>query len=176
MELVLVGYFLKRTSVPKDAWVPASVVEICSVSDCLNRSPEGWIDLWLHNDLGLYNTCDDARGIVVDQAEEYSLFAFRLLPARFVKGNREPLTIPALSVEPLRKGFVSLGFDVVSKSNSHFFECSPLSCNGLAQEVPVNRFCLVDTLAEAQSLADRCSREEPEPGPYYVLEVLRADA
>jgi hypothetical protein len=73
-------------------------------------------------------------------------------------------------------GFMSLGFDVVNKTVSAFFECSPLSCNGMANEVAVNRFCLVEDLVEAIALADRFSRDEPEPGPYYVLDVLRAHA
>ena len=53
------------------------------------------------------------------------------------------------------------------------FECSPLSCNGLATEVPVNRACLLDSLEEAVALARRCAREQPEPGSYFVVEVWR---
>ncbi len=44
----------------------------------------------------------------------------------------------------------------------------------MANHVEVNRFCLVDTLGEAISLAERFSRGEAEPGPYYVLNVWRA--
>lgn len=77
-------------------------------------------------------------------------------------------------MELLSASFVSLGFDVVNKTPfSAFFECSPLSCNGIAGEVPVNRYCLLATLEEAIASAQRCAREEPEPGPFYVLEVLR---
>jgi hypothetical protein len=79
-------------------------------------------------------------------------------------------TVPA---EPIPGSFVSLGFDVANKTYSPFFECSPLSCNGMAEEVPVNRSCLIETLEDAIAFAERCAREEPEPGPYYVLEVLR---
>ena len=45
----------------------------------------------------------------------------------------------------------------------------------MADEVAVNRFCLLATLDEAISFAQRCAREEPEPGPFYVVEVLRDD-
>lgn len=173
MELTLVGYFLKRTARP-DGWLlPESVVEVCSVSDCINPSPDGWIDRWLHNELGFFNTRDDARTMVADPGPDFHLFAYRLLPLRFTKTGREPFSLPTVSPEPLTADFLSLGFDVVSKSVSDFFECSPLSCNGLAQETPVNRYCLVNTRTEAESLADRFAREEPEPGPYYVLEILR---
>jgi hypothetical protein len=37
----------------------------------------------------------------------------------------------------------------------------------------VNRYCLMGTVNEAVMLAERFSIEEPEPGPYYVIEVLR---
>jgi hypothetical protein len=43
----------------------------------------------------------------------------------------------------------------------------------MAAEVPVNQYCLIDTLEEAIAAAVRFSKEEPEPGPYYVVEVLR---
>jgi len=173
MPCQLVGYFAKESAVPAGLAVPSHVAEICSVSHCINAAPPGWINRWLHNDLGFYNQPPEARAAWQPQPAKLSLFAYRLLPHRFAQGRAEPFAAPQFPVEPLPQDFVLLGFDAVSRSVSAFFECSPLSCNGLAAEVPVNRYCLVDTLAEAAALAERCSREEPEPGPYYVVEVLR---
>jgi hypothetical protein len=175
MECELVGYFAKGRAVPVEPGFPAQVTEICSVSGCISAPPAGWIDRWLHNDLGFYNQPSEARAAWPEQAAALSLFAYRLLPRRFVGGRTELVEEDRFPVEPLAQNFVSLGFDVVSRSISSFFECSPLSCNGLAAEVPVNRYCL-ETLEESAALAERCSREEPEPGPYYVLEVLREGA
>jgi hypothetical protein len=42
----------------------------------------------------------------------------------------------------------------------------------MAGEVPANRFCLFETLEEELAAARRFSVEEPEPGDYYVVEVL----
>ncbi len=59
---------------------------------------------------------------------------------------------------------------------------SPLSLealgvfSGIAQEVPVNRCCLVDAVELAVGLAECFSREQPEPGNYFVLAVLRERA
>lgn len=172
-ELRLVGYFAKNTKVPVGWTASDHVKEICSISDCVNSSPPGWIDHWLHNDWGFFNTVMDARLVVPSGSAEYAVFAYRLLPVRFARGKAEPLKIDELTVEQVPPTFVSLGFDVVNKVYSAFFECSPLSCNYLANEVAVNEFCLIDDFGQAVSLADRCSREEPEPGPFYVLEVLR---
>jgi hypothetical protein len=36
----------------------------------------------------------------------------------------------------------------------------------------VNEHCLMKTLEAAVAAARRFSLEEPEPGPYYVVEVL----
>jgi hypothetical protein len=173
MDLQLVGYFPKTSAVPS-GWTASNRVEqICSVSNCINSGPEGWIGKWLHNELGFFNTRTDAVGLTRDHADGFEIFAYRLLPRRFKDGWIEAFTIPQLHVAPLSSSFVPLGFDAVSKSLGAFFECSPLSCNNMAAEVPVNRFCLLETVGEAMTLAERCSRGEGEPGPYYVLEVLR---
>ena len=168
-QVHLAGYFPKPTAVPP-GWAPeARVDEICSVSACLNSPPSGWMRRWLHNELGFFNTRADARAV----GPGLPLFAYRLWPFRFVEGRVEALPVPTLAIEPLGADFVSLGFDAVSRSTSTFFECSPLSCNGMAIEIPVNRFCLMDSLSEASALAERFSRGNQEPGPYHVLEVLR---
>jgi hypothetical protein len=64
------------------------------------------------------------------------------------------------------------GFDVVSVGATRTFECSPLSCNQLAGEVPVNRHCLVDGLERALQVARRFEAEQPEPGTFVVVDVL----
>ena len=174
--LTLVGYFPKNTSVPAAWSASEQVKEICSVSHCVNSPPPDWIDRWLHNEWGFFNSQQDATSVVPSGCEGFSVFAYRLLPVRFVHGRAERLAIGDLTVEPMQAAFVSLGFDVVNKVWSVFFECSPLSCNYMAGEVPVNDFCLVADLEQAILLAERFSREEPEPGPYYVLEVLREAA
>jgi hypothetical protein len=79
------------------------------------------------------------------QANGFRLFAYRLLPIRYLGEQAEPFEIAQQNIEPLQSAFVSLGFDVVNKTFSAFFECSPLSCNGMADEVAVNRFCLLET-------------------------------
>jgi hypothetical protein len=86
-----------------------------------------------------------------------------------------PPGLPALPAGPVPDGFAVLGYDVVSKqaAGTMDFECSPLSCCGLAAEVPANRYCLVDDPHTALRLAERWDREEPEPGPYHVVQILR---
>ncbi|MBL8179131.1 MAG: hypothetical protein JNK48_30930 [Bryobacterales bacterium] len=169
-ELVSVGYFAKRTAVPKGWDGPAGVVAIGSVSRCIGSAPEGWMERWLHNDWGFFASEEEARSSV--DGDGYTVFAYRLLPRRFTKNGVEHLEVGAPFTAPLPAGCRPLGFDIVSRSFSAFFECSPLSCNGMAKEIAVNQWCLVEPLHDAVRLAERFAREEPEPGPYYVIEVL----
>jgi hypothetical protein len=173
-SLVLIGYFPKlRTPVP--GWLQGvAAEEICSVSECIAAGPTNWVEHWLHNDFGLFNCIDDARRVIPDGGAGYLVFGYRLLPSLFDNGRGESIDVSPRGIEPLPPAFRSLGFDVVSKSVSDFFECSPLSCNAMAREIDVNRQCLVENLESATGLASRWSVEEPEPGPYYVVEVLRA--
>jgi hypothetical protein len=52
------------------------------------------------------------------------------------------------------------------------FGCSPLSCNGMAENISVNEFCLIDDMETALTAARRFGVEQPEPGPYVIVEVL----
>ena len=70
--------------------------------------------------------------------------------------------VPQLGIEPT---FVKENLDRDNAALAAGFE-----------GVAVNALCLLNTLAEAEALAEHCSREAPElaePGPYYVVEVLR---
>src|SRR5689334_9381276 len=77
MQLRLVGYFAKATEVPT-GW-PASdrVSEICSVSNCITSAPQGWINHWLHNEMGFFNKPSDARAVLTQPNSQVSLFAYR---------------------------------------------------------------------------------------------------
>ena len=178
--MIEVGYFPKRVRARPD-WLPAPAAqEICSVSNCVSEPPDGWIQQWRHNWLGWYNTLADARAVVPPEAaSEYRLLAYRMHPDLFRGGKTLRVTIPDdVHPEPMPKEFERLGFDCASKTQPDVLglECSPLSCNGLAREIAVNCHCLVNALPEALAIAERFSVEQPEPGDYYVIEVLEAPA
>lgn len=177
MELVLIGYFPKRYLARPDWLAGEHIREVCSVSECMASGPEGWLEKWVHNDMWAYNSVHDAWSVALEEAEAdaWRMYAYKLFPLEFSGWERRPLTIPHLPVEPLPPDFFSLGFDVVSRSQGAMFECSPLSCNRLADEVAVNQYCLASTLEQAVAVAGEFAREEPEPGPYVVLEVLRTE-
>jgi len=175
-RLIDAGYFMKRI-VSRPDWLKApDVREVCSVSHCISKDPDGWIQRWLHNGFGWFNRVDDARSVVpADRRVEYRLFAYRLHAEVFQRDGRAPLVVPSdVHPDPLPPAFRSLGFDSVSKSMPSVlgFECSPLSCNSMAAEFTVNESCLFYSREAAVAGADRFAAEQPEPGDYYVVEVL----
>ena len=152
------------------------VREICSVSQCISSGPDNWFASWRHNSLGWFNTVADAVRVVPEARRgEYRLFAYRIHPEVFRGRERRPLVVPDdVRPDAAPAGFRSIGFDSASRSSEAglSLECSPLSCNGLATELPVNEHCLFQTIDDAIAGAIRFAIEQPEPGDYYVVEVL----
>jgi len=64
-----------------------------------------------------------------------------------------------------------VGFDVVSFSQQNSPECSPLSCNALAQSTPVNRHCLLATFEDAVTALEAGRFDNSEPGPFRIFAV-----
>jgi hypothetical protein len=113
----------------------------------------------------------------------WELYAYRLFPALFVKGQPQEIRFPAMEVQPLPPDYERLGCDPVSVSaatageaglGSHLSHSS-LSpwCNGACYTIPVNRFCMIDTPEEGLRLAQEFSDGRGEPEPYVLVEVWR---
>jgi hypothetical protein len=174
LKAVLIGYFPKQI-VPCPEFASArGVEEIGSVSTHISKGPANWITFWRHNDLWLFSSPDLAWS-VVPQAERsaFRLFAYKLFPMRIVEAVQTEFSIPDLAVTPLDDSFLSVGYDVVCRTSETEFGCSPLSCNLLAEKIPVNRDCLLADASAAFELALKMETLPSEPGPYFVMEVFR---
>jgi hypothetical protein len=121
-----------------------------------------------------------------DPRFHWQLYAYRMYPVRFAEGKEEPFKVEPddlQSVEALPGDYEKLGFDLVNRCCGNLFECSPLNCNGHYDTVTVNRYCLLDQLETAIQLArhwssgtydaNRAYVGPAEPGPYFIIEVLR---
>ncbi len=174
MTPILIGYFPKRT-MKRPEWLKAmSVDEVCSVSECVSRGPANWIDNWRHNEMWVYDSPELASSVVPEaERNEYDLYAYKILPVVFDEGSQQPFAVPELEVQPLPGAFERLGIDVVSRSFGNCFDHSPLSCNGMAEHVAMNRHCLVEDVETAFRLAAEFEAGGCEPGPYHVVEVWR---
>lgn len=187
---VFLGFCTKRYT-PPPPWPgfewPARIEEICSVSECMADRPPGWVDRWRFNRAFCWDAAQVALDCVPTGARgEYQVYAYHAIPLLFSKEG-EPTEVPpdalyfgdlpALPPAPDLSGYTFLGYDVVGYWDVALrvlgHGCSPLSCNGLAAEYPVNRYCLLDSVEDALRAAQAFALGGAESGPYIVFLVWR---
>jgi hypothetical protein len=175
VSLVFAGYFPKRIAL-RDDWLKVpSVKEIWSVSDCMSKGPPNWVDHWRHNDIGLFDTVQLAESVIpANERHEFTIVGYRIWDRMLENGVEVALGGTVRPVPGPDAGFVSVGFDAVGWSYNAF-ACSPLSCNRGAEQFPANERCLFSTFDAAVAGAVEFSTGHWEPGPYWVVEVLRRD-
>lgn len=178
------------------------VVEIGSVSNCIVGGPMVWVEdqaafdsplYWSHAEpIDAWTAPDHPEDRLCLHAYRVFLREFvgsaaprRLEPRQLFAGDY-PLPLP----DPDLAGYRRLGYDVVeflpcrlldleNYSRSAYSQLSPgyghspLSCNGLAGEYRVNQYCLLDDVEGACRVAQVFGEQQPEPGSYVVVEVLR---
>jgi hypothetical protein len=179
------------------------VVEICSVSNCIADGPPIAIDFdlgpssfywateqriseWI---LPMPEHPEDRFCVCAYRAVPWEFFGAetpRLLEPRQLFAGDYPLPLP----EPDLSAYQQLGYDVVEFTPCRLLDLesyqhsestalwpgyghSPLSCNGLAGHYPVNQYCLLDDIESAYQAGHAFGREQPEPGTYIIIEVLR---
>ena len=79
---------------------------------------------------------------------------------------------PSFALEVKKPGTTRLeGYDVVSFTVSSGPECSPLSCNGLANEIETSHHCLLSSFEGAKAVLEKGKFGNCEPGPYRIFAV-----
>jgi hypothetical protein len=152
----------------------------------MSKPPESWRahrrqEAARLNRFDLYTSVAEAKEIIpLAQSNEqpFDLYAFELFPVLFTKSGERPLELPRdIAVEPPSDAFKALGYDAVSLSRSPLrtvWTHSPLSCNTKATMMGANEYCLFDEFDTAGAAAAQFASDEPEPGPYGIVRVLRA--
>ena len=92
----------------------------------------------------------------------------------FKNGVQETFTFPSLDVQPLPVDYENLEFDAASRTSAGEWDHSPRCCNGLWDQVVVNKYCLVNDSQEAFRLGREFSiTGNAQLGPYFMAKVLR---
>jgi hypothetical protein len=172
------GYMAKRVET-RPEWLKAgNVAAIYSVSGCISKFFCNYIDHWKHNGYWLFDHPD--RIAEVAEAASTALAGHRLFyyevyekefeeEARvwtdFAADEAFATNVVAPSMKRLE------GYDVVTFSAHTSPECSPLSCNQLAERISVNEHCLLPSLEEALRLVEERAFDKSEPGPYRIFAV-----
>jgi hypothetical protein len=171
---IFIGFFPKITQ-PRPEWIKtATITEICSVSEDISKGPNNWIDQWKHNSLGFFDSEQIAISLISDNLEQYDIYAYEMFPFHVLNSLVSTVEID-FRIGTVPPDYESLGHDIVTKSASDFFECSPLSCNNAAENFTTNKFCLLDGEAKAYDALLEMSKAGSgvEPGPYYLFKVYR---
>lgn len=165
----------------KPDWLKATdVVDIYSVSSCIAEDFTDYIDYWKHNRYWFFDLPEIIRSLAKEHSipiEGTSLFYYEAYEFEFddaswlVHSPEE--SFPTSVVPPSRKQLE--GFDVVNFYARNSPECSPLSCNSMADELHTNAHCLFASFDEAETNIKNGTFKNCEPGPYRILSVYSVD-
>jgi hypothetical protein len=179
--MIPVGYMAKRICGSPD-WLKAlNVVDIYSVSACITEYfINDYIPLWKHNGYWLFDSPEIIRAVAQKNSIDLqgtTLFYYEAYEMEFAEAgwrsfSPEP-SFPTNIVQPSEKRLE--GFDVVTFWAGNAPECSPLSCNGLAEELHTNSHCLFESFEEAETSLNSGRFEGAEPGPYRIFAVCSVD-
>ncbi len=191
--MIPVGYLYKRVVPAAPAVASPGVVDIFSVSDCVNDDFAQYIDFWEHNGYWLFDSPAVMRSIASTHRislDGLTLFYYEAYERQWVDDRHfrrdgagsddvvphwapfeAEASVPTHVVRP--EHCVLEGFDVVTFSSGNSPEHSPLSCDGLADELPVNAHCLLASFDEAFQALEQGTFTNSEPGPYRILAVYR---
>lgn len=178
-RMIPVGYMFKTVSQRPD-WLKsrASVPDIYSVSGCVSKNFTDYIKYWKHNGWWLFDSPavmeEIARAERLDLSR-MTLFFYEAFDRQFDEDTGEWSTYgPELSFSTeieLPQSTRLKGYDVTTFSAGTNPECSPLSCNSVAESVTVNRHCLFNTFGDAKAAIEGGIFNDSESGPMRILAV-----
>lgn len=178
--MIPAGYMAKRV-LPKPDWLLAPhVLDIYSVSGCVSGFFADYVDCWKHNGHWFFDSPQIITSVAKDESIDLLgnlLFYYEIYEKEFDGKGWTPYqhddSRPTEIVQPQTKGLV--GFDVVTFYARNAPECSPLSCNGLAHEIPTNSHCLLNSFQESFKALETGAFDNSEPGPYRIFAVYTVD-
>lgn len=154
------------------------VKDIYSISGCISKDFCDFFDYWKHNGYGVFNSLA-ILAEVADQAgvdlSEMTTFYYEIYPYEWCeKSSKWQQFYPEECVKtevvpPLNPKLC--GYDVFESSTGFGPECSPLSCNYLAQSISVNSHCLLPSLDVTIKHLEAGAFINCEIGPYRIVAV-----
>ncbi|HWA47508.1 MAG TPA: hypothetical protein VG742_04500 [Dongiaceae bacterium] len=176
------GYMFKHIAARPDWLKVDSVTDIWSVSNCTSMSFTNYIKFWTHNGHWMFDSPEKMEVIAKREGIDLSgatLCYYEVHEYEFDEDRKSWSPIePERSfttevVRPRRSTLV--GYDVVTFSVHTAPECSPLSCNYVAAQLPVNSHCLLGTFDEAKAALEAGLFDNSEPGPFRIFAVYTVE-
>ena len=184
--MIPAGYLLKRVSPAVDWLKVPRVTSICSVADCVSENVVDVQRAWLHNGHGVASDPETLRQLAHETGAEIANARFFYYEVHELEMDSDDLgtttwrplsRVPSSSLDtPVVTPPGStrlLGYDVVVFED--FLSHSPLSCNSVAEHLPVNACCLLETLDDARQAIEAGAFNHCEPGVYTIFAVHEAE-
>jgi hypothetical protein len=179
--MIPAGYMLKSVAT-RPGWLPDQVDDLYSVSGHASDDFADYMDHWKHNGYWLFDSVVPMAEIAAGDSIDISgmtLFYYEVFEQQFDENGRAWAAFKPEASFPLdvRKPSAARleGYDVVTFAMGNMPECSPLSCNSLAANLPVNRHGLLDTFEEARQALEAGKFDKSEPGPFRIFAVYRVE-
>ena len=176
--MIDLGYMAKRVAARPEQFPADHVADIYSVCNCISDDFADYIELWMHNDFWFFDSPEKIRSICAagDIAmSDFTVFFYRGYKLQFDETYKQWKTYSGESAGETNVEAPAscrrIGYDVVTYSMQNAPECSPLSCNYLATDIPVNQHCLIDSLEDAIKHLENGAFNNSEPGPFRIIEV-----
>jgi hypothetical protein len=169
------GYMAKRVKIPEGFHFDG-VLDIYSLSGCVNDDFADYIQYWKHNGYWLFDSPEIIQAVSREnhiQLDGTSLFYYEVYEKEFDGKNwvsHQPEASFATNVLIPSEKMLE-GFDVATFFAHSSPECSPLSCNRMAGEMPTNQHCLLDSFEYAYEKVSAGAFNQTEPGPYRIFAV-----
>lgn len=178
--MIPVGYMYKKIAQSPDWLNVPAVKDIYSVSSCISNDFTDWINFWKHNGYWFFDSPEILKKLMEEEnisPERSELFYYQVYEKQWNEESRQWIEFqpePSFYTDVEEPENILLeGYDIVSFSCQTSAECSPLSCNHMAQQIPVNSHCLLSSLEQAVSIIESNQFEDCEPGPYRIFAVYR---
>ena len=179
-RMIPAGYMAKRIHIRPNWHKAPHVRDIYSVSFCQSEPFADYIKFWKHNGYWFFDPPEIIQEIAGNNSIDLarlSLFYYEVFENAFDGRNWAPFkreeSFNTEVIQPLSKTLE--GYDVATFGTGIFPECSPLSCNSLAEQIPTNSHCLFATFEEAEASLNSGEFRDSEPGPCRIFSVYTLD-
>jgi hypothetical protein len=180
--MIPAGYMAKRISSQPEWLGDSRIAEIYSVSNCISNNFADYLNYWRHNGYWFFDSPELMKKVAEEHSIDLSLtrlFYYEIYEFEFhEKGGEWHAFEPEASlttevVAPRSKTLA--GYDVVTFAAGTSPECSPLSCNLMANDLTTNERCLLDSFEISRKYLEEGRFTNTEPGPYRIFAVYTVE-